>query len=296
MTDGRSAGRPPPVITDGHVSYAGYPTRRLTVAGAGQTIVLLHGFGHPSDCWRPVLTRYAADGQRAVAVDLPGFGAAGPLHAGPALPQLDRFVDAVVDAHADTGPVVVMGNSLGGLLAVRAADAGRALPLGGAVALNAAGFGWTPLFRFATGVGFRPMVAIAVLPAPAGLRAAIGDRVAERLLYGRRDLIDPAMVRLMTAQIRHHRDARGLLGVGVRIVPEVNAIPPVGDLACPAVIVHGRRDRIVSARASRSLHDAIPGSRLVMLPFAGHCPHLDEPDRVATTARELCTAERRRRA
>src|SRR5690606_7269741 len=68
--------------------------------------------------------------RRAIAVDLPGFGAADCLADGPMLPQLDAFARAALDyaAQASRGPrrrardVVVVGNSLGGCVALRAAE------------------------------------------------------------------------------------------------------------------------------------------------------------------------------
>ena len=51
-------------------------------------------------------------------------------------------------------------------------------------------------------------------------------------------------------------------------------------VTCPTVVVHGARDRIIPVQASQVLHQQIPGSELVVLPRAGHCPQLDDPDAV----------------
>lgn len=101
------------MIGERSAAYAGYRTRELFVDGAGPKLVLVHGFGHPAPCWRPILERCALLGQAAVAVDLPGFGVADPLAAGPRLPQLVRFLEAVVTAQGAVTPVVLVGNSLG---------------------------------------------------------------------------------------------------------------------------------------------------------------------------------------
>lgn len=52
------------------------------------------------------------------------------------------------------------------------------------------------------------------------------------------------------------------------------------QVGCPTVIVHGAHDRIIPVRASRILHQQIPGSELVVLPGSGHCPQLDDPTAV----------------
>ncbi|MGW4248871.1 alpha/beta fold hydrolase, partial [Nocardia sp. NPDC004722] len=69
-------------ITESTRSYAGVRTRVLSVAGAGTPIVLFHGFADSADTWREVLVRLARAGRTALAVDLPGFGAADPRRAG----------------------------------------------------------------------------------------------------------------------------------------------------------------------------------------------------------------------
>lgn len=106
------------MIGETRASYAGVGTRMLSVPGRGTPIVLLHGYADSADTWRGVLTRLAAAGRRAVAVDLPGFGQVDPRRSGAMVPQFDTFADAVL---ADTGPAVLVGNSLGAATAVRAA-------------------------------------------------------------------------------------------------------------------------------------------------------------------------------
>jgi pimeloyl-ACP methyl ester carboxylesterase len=45
----------------------------------------------------------------------------------------------------------------------------------------------------------------------------------------------------------------------------------------PSLVVWGERDPIIPARHGREAHLAMPGSRLEILPEAGHFPQLDEP-------------------
>ncbi len=41
-------------VEERRASYAGFGTRELVVPGTGPMILLLHGFGHSADGWRPV--------------------------------------------------------------------------------------------------------------------------------------------------------------------------------------------------------------------------------------------------
>jgi pimeloyl-ACP methyl ester carboxylesterase len=55
----------------------------------------------------------------------------------------------------------------------------------------------------------------------------------------------------------------------------------------PSLIVWGERDPVIPAEHGRDAHAAMPGSRLEVLPQAGHFPHLDEPRTVARALEEL---------
>ncbi|MCW2690916.1 MAG: alpha/beta hydrolase fold protein [Mycobacterium sp.] len=275
------------VIAQRRCIYGGFDTRELHAAGRGPTLVLLHGFSHSSDCWHPVLTRLARCRQRAIAVDLPGFGRADPIEDGAWLPQLDRFVADIAATH---GPVVLVGNSLGGLLALRAAESARALPIRGVLAVDAAGTGWAPVLRLAALRDFGLLATLAALPTPAIARHVAVAVAAGAITYGRWWAADPAMIRLLTSQIRTRRGARALVTAAVAIVREVNSMPPMTEIDCPVTVLHGRRDLLVSVAAARRLHRMIPHSDLVLLDGVGHCPQLDAPDTVVRLATRLAAA------
>src|SRR5438105_12468165 len=97
------------VDLDGPVHFADF-------GGSGPTMILVHGLGGSHANWAAVGPGLAARA-RVVAPDLAGFGRT-PLGDRAATVQtnrriLDRFVDAVAD-----GPVILIGNSMGGLIAM----------------------------------------------------------------------------------------------------------------------------------------------------------------------------------
>lgn len=282
-------------IRESRVSYAGFATRQLTVEGAGPGIILLHGFGHPADCWRPVLARLAKAGQSALAVDLPGFGAADTLRTGPLLPQLDEFVADLVTTVAGRDSVVLVGNSLGAAASVRAAGRGRGLPIRALLPIGVAGFGWTRLGTAFTKCNSAPLRLLAGVPVPAAIRRPVAYQVCRRLLYVNLRNADPALVRLLSAQMDSRRDGRRVIRLGSGFAAEVDG-SAAGLIDCATTVVHGRRDRIVSLAASRRLHREIPGSRLVVLDDAGHCPQLDVPAGVASLVLELARDSKNRSA
>src|SRR5947208_9664664 len=102
--------------------FAGFETRVLELEGDGPPLVLLHGWADSADTWRHVLAAAGCRDRRALAVDFPGFGAADPVGAGPVLPQLDAFSAELVAWAAEGDDAILVGNSLGGAVALRVAQ------------------------------------------------------------------------------------------------------------------------------------------------------------------------------
>jgi pimeloyl-ACP methyl ester carboxylesterase len=89
--------------------------------GRGRTIVWLHGMGEDRTAWDPV-TALLADEFRSIRIDFRGHGESGRL---PHYEGADLVVDvgAVVQATCDAPPIVV-GHSLGGIVATAASAFG----------------------------------------------------------------------------------------------------------------------------------------------------------------------------
>ncbi|MGW1793425.1 alpha/beta fold hydrolase [Streptomyces tubercidicus] len=243
--------------------------------GAGEPVVLLHGIGHHLQAWRPVCDILAAS-HEVIAFDLPGFGASPGLPDGSSY-DLSSVIPLLTAAFAELGidrPHVV-GNSLGGLLAL---ELGRTGAVRSVTALSPAGF-WTPAERrYAFGV-LRGMYAGAqALPQPTVeslARTALGRASLTSTIYahpGRRS------ADAVVAETRALREAAGFaptLAAG-REVRFTSDVPDV-----PVTIAWGNRDRLLLARQGIRAKRTIPGARLVRLPGCGHVPMNDDPALVA---------------
>ena len=261
------------MITENRVCFNGVHTRRLSVAGSGTPTALLHGFGDSADTWRALLTEFGAAGRAAFAVDMPGFGQADRREPGAIMPQLDAFVDAVV---ADTGPVILMGNSLGACVSVRAAGRGSS-DVRAAIAVDEPILASHWLMR----LGRRRADPFRVLdhrmPIPKRMYHSVGQRTFTRLLYPDPTLADPEVVARFTVQHSDRLSTRKMLGDARAVALETADGYDAERITCPLLIIHGRKDRIIPVHASVRLHELVPASTLIVMPNSGHCPQIDDP-------------------
>lgn len=262
------------------LSVDGCETRALELEGDGPGLVLLHGWGDSADTWRPLLSELGRRDRRALAVDLPGFGRASRLDQGAILPQLDAFAGALVQEWAQDGEVVVVGNSLGGVTALRLAERAD-LPLAGVVPVAPAGLEMPRWFEF---VERDPLVRrLLALPLPIAspiLRALVGEAYRQ-LVFAKPRAAEAAVVAAFTAHHASRTQVAGLLESGRRLLPEL-ATPPF-DFALierPVLLVWGTRDRMVPHAGARVLLEALPDTRVELLEGVGHCPQLEATERL----------------
>ena len=270
-------------------SFAGYETRVLELEGDGPPLVLVHGYADSADTWRVVLARLAAAERAAVAVDLPGFATAGRLRPGPVLPQLDRFLRAVVAYAGDGGQVVVAGNSLGGTLTLRAAQHSDEMRLAGVVPIAPAGL---DMARWFTLIERNPVLQL-LLAMPAPLPEAVVRQAVGRV-YGALAFADPRRVdrQVVSAFTSHHRDRATVvryLRTARRLLPELSSPFELERVRCPVLLVWGERDRMVAASGAQRVLAALPDTRVELLAGCGHCPQVEEPDRVTELLLEFST-------
>jgi pimeloyl-ACP methyl ester carboxylesterase len=263
-------------------SFGGFQSRVLELEGEGPPIVLLHGYADSADTWRLVLARLGRAERRALAVDLPGFATADGLQSGAILPQLDGFVNAVIEHAVDGGgAAVVTGNSLGGLLALRAAERCDELPLAGVVPIAPAGFDKGAWFRFLERISLLQVLVEAPAPLPeAVVRTAVGQ-VYRMIAFARPGQIEREVIEAFTS---HHRDrstvARYLL-TGRRLIPELDHPFRLDRIRCPVLLVWGDCDRLVSHSGIDAVVAALPKTEVELLVGCGHCPQIEEHERIA---------------
>ena len=257
------------------LELAGYRTRALELEGESPPLLLLHGWADSADTWRLLLDRLAREGRAALALDLPGFGAAGKLTGAPILEQLDAFVDAALE---QTGQgTVVVGNSLGGCAALRAAERHD---LGGVLAVAPAGL---DMARWFVLVRRDPLVRTLLsspLPVPNAITRRVVAGVYSRLVFHRPSEVDPLVARAFAGHLESRATAARVVRTARRLLPELDDCFEFDQIDCPVLLVWGRQDVLVFQSGAERVLDAVPGSRLEVIDNCGHCPQLERPDRL----------------
>jgi len=259
----------------------------------GPLVVCIHGLGGSALNWDLVATHMTGR-CRVVALDLPGHGLteAGrrstSVHANQHI--VHRFLTEVTGA-----PAILMGNSMGGLLAVvQATSAPRttsgvvliapALPAAGVMVgdlrmiLEFAVLATPGVGSLIVGLWTRLASAEAQVTRMLGVVAADPTRFPREAVEA---AIDQAEVR------RHFRGTARHLVEAARSVVLMSQgrsyVKRLQELATPVLLIHGGRDRIVSARTAHAAAARRPEWTFHLMEDVGHVPQLEEPELTAQT-------------
>jgi pimeloyl-ACP methyl ester carboxylesterase len=225
-----------------------------------------------------------------LALDMPGFGQAARLdREAPILPQLDAFAAAAIEREAESSPdgeVIVAGNSLGGCVALRAAER-EDLPIAGIVPVAPAGLDMARWISIIEGEAPLRWLMRSPLPVPEIVVREVVGRMYRTMAFARPGDADPTAVSSFTRHVRSKRDVVRILGTGHRIVAELRDPFELERISCPVLLVWGEQDRMVFATGAERVLREVEGSRIEVIEHCGHCPQVEEPDRLAELLAEF---------
>jgi pimeloyl-ACP methyl ester carboxylesterase len=243
--------------------------------GTGRPIVLLHAIGLCRITWEWVLPHLAGRGP-SWAFDLLGFGESDkPVSADYRVSaQADRIV-AALDS-LDVQEAVWVGNSMGAAISLAAAVRHPERVAGLALVAPAS---YRDILPYWASLGTR------VPGGPLAVRFGALPLTAGAFLY---TFVDPRRVDPRHVAIY----ARYLWGPGGAIALRTAAqalysadldrlAARYSEVRCPALILHGTRDRILPGTMASWLARDLPHARLEWLEGLGHFPQEEAPDRVA---------------
>ncbi len=257
------------------------------------TFVLVHGLGGSHLSWIQVAPGLAGLG-RVLAPDLPGFGrsprSGRPTRLMDERRWLSRFLDATVE-----GPVVLAGNSMGGVVSLLEAAVEPDRVAG--VILTSS------VYPYSRGGFPHPLVlgSFAAYDVP---------RLGELVVKTRRAAVDPdTFVRLglrmltvdpsaipdevialhaeLIAELRADPEAPTAFLDAARSINTYVRNPALGERAmsnvvCPVLAIHGLKDRFVPVTYAEAALARYPSWRGRLLARVGHVPQMEAPARWLT--------------
>jgi len=253
------------------------------LAGEGPPIALIHGVTSHSGVWAEFVDDVVEAGYTVIAPDLFGHGAS-------AKPKgdysLGAFASGVRDLLGMLGfeSATVVGHSLGGGIALQLAyqfpEYCERLVL-----ISSGGLGRevSPLLRAATLPGAELVMPFIIRDWAVRAGSSVGDLLdrlgvhvgadVEEMARGYASLVES------DAQGAFLHTLRAVIDAGGQKVSAMDRLYLAERM--PVLILWGEGDRIIPAEHGRAAHAAIPHSRMVEIPGAGHWPQLDQPQLVS---------------
>ena len=240
--------------------------RRTGDAGAGPTLVFVHGSGGTHAVWKAQLARLSSDFE-VVALDLSGHGDSEDVPADPGPETLAAYADDVLAVADETGADVLVGNSLGGAVVQQ-------------ILLDRE---YEPEAAILVGSGSRLAVAEDLLT---WLESDF-DRAVE-FLHGPDMLFHDPDERYRTfsmesmyevGQAVTRRDFQSCHTFDVR--------NRLGEIEMPILAVTGEHDRLTPPWYHEFLAEALPDGRWETIPDAAHLSMLERPRTFNSVLREF---------
>ncbi|MFQ3581909.1 MAG: alpha/beta fold hydrolase [Chloracidobacterium sp.] len=249
-------------------------------------VVLIHGHATSHFTWRHQVAALQADFSVFVP-DLLGFGrSAKPRDITYTVElwtaQVTDFLEAVVRR-----PVLLAGNSLGGLIAACVADQRPDLVAklvliasAGAASYLQSSLVNFPFLLMRTPLLGRPLFDTLVQP------RFVEWNIRNRL-YANPAAVTPEVIAHYRECFFAPENREIVFEVTKQFYDFVMDDAMARRIAQPTLLVWGERDTFVPPLRGRQLLRVMPNARLEVLPNASHCPHEDQPEQVNTLLREF---------
>ena len=244
-------------------------------------VLLLHGVGRSLEDWAPQWNRLAGS-YRVITLDIPGFGFSSRPTESMTLASLARGVVDTLDALGEQRPLHVIGNSLGGAVALQLLVL-QPCQVASLVLVNSAGFGRevTMLLR---------MLALPVIGRLATRRTTRASaRMLERSIFADRSLASRQRIEHAVAIGRQPdsgvvmREIAGELatGRGVKDGWRAELSSAAEQHPRPTLIIWGDRDRVLPAHHLETAQRLMPHAKTHLFDGVGHMPQIECPDEFA---------------
>jgi pimeloyl-ACP methyl ester carboxylesterase len=281
LADGRD-----PLMRVHDVTIRTPPTRSvsvLTIGSGSSDVLMIHGLGAAKSSFFECAALLAEAGHRVHAIDLPGFGGSSkPTTAPYTATWFAKSVCAVMD-ELDIASAHLVGNSMGGRVAL---EIGLARP---ERVRSIAGL--CPAVAFVKR-DFHPVVRL-LRPELGLLPHKLRRRTVERRLWSMfcdPDALDPSVADVVVDEFQR---IYGSAGARVAFYASARNIyldrpfgrggfyPRLAGLQPPALFVWGSHDKLIPPGFQRYVAEALPSAEQIVLDGCGHVPQIERPEQTA---------------
>jgi 3-oxoadipate enol-lactonase len=232
--------------------------------GRGLPVVLLHAFPLNRSMWEPQIAALFGE-CRCIVPDIRGFGdspSGGPY-------TMDRYADdvaALLDA-LQIERAVVAGLSMGGYVALALWRRHRKLVRALVLADTRAGADSAETAR--------KRGELIELANTAGVDAVVEKQLPGLVGKSTREKQPELVERLRS--LMNRTSVAGLTGALEAMRDRPDSTPMLATIDVPTLVVVGDEDVVTPIEEARAMHAAIRGSRLEVIPGAGHLSNLERP-------------------
>ncbi|HUD05931.1 MAG TPA: alpha/beta hydrolase [Candidatus Saccharimonadales bacterium] len=227
-------------------------------AGKGKVILILHGWGDQADGLKQLRADLSEE-YRVIAPDLPGFGATEKPTSAWGLTDYAEFMNHFLGKLKIEETYAIIGHSNGGAIAIRGVGEGL-LKTDRLILLASSGVrseyrGRQKALRLIAKTG-----KVLTSPLPARSKKKLKSKVYSAIGSD-----------MLVAE--HMQDT-------FKKVVTDDVQSSAGNIKIPTLLIYGEQDKTTPKRFGGLLSGQISGSRLTIIPDAGHFAHLDQPSLV----------------
>jgi pimeloyl-ACP methyl ester carboxylesterase len=240
-----------------------------------EAVVFVHGLGGCWQNWLENIPRAAAEGRRAIGIDLPGFGESEMPSEEISISGYGRTVNALCDS-LDIGEAVFVGNSMGGFISAEVAIQFPAR-VARMVLVSAAGVTTSDLASGPIMAGARVVAAVATRTAAAAATERIVRRRHLKHLVYHSFIRHPTRLRSeLLYEITRGSGKPGFMDA-LRAIMDYDFRDRLPEIGCPTLIVWGTEDMLVPSSDADEYERLIDGARKVIFEDTGHMAMIERP-------------------
>jgi pimeloyl-ACP methyl ester carboxylesterase len=266
---------PAPDMSEHHIEepvFNGHAYIYEAGRGNPRSIVLIHGVGDDgARDYGEIIPWLVRRGFHVVTFDLPGFGRSDKANVAYTPSNYATFVKYVADKYVG-GPFVLLGHSMGGVVALRY-TANFPRDVERLILADVPGV----LYRLSFTAQYVAHLGRGFLPAIVNPQQKLANLVRSVLGRVERTSFDPEAV-LASPHLREsvlNGDPGMIAGLALAIEDLSKAIPRI---VTPTLVIWGADDTTAPLRTGRLLADTMPHAQLVMLARTGHTPMVENPE------------------